>query len=350
MTTLGLILFFPIAFGTVMIALAVLQVLKPPRGSSSILKALTYLAFFLTLGGATFGKFYASKAPARLEPIESSMPAEAISGYTQAIRLNPTDADLFYRRGRTDFHLYRYADAIQDFNRALELSPGDLRFIASRGFSYFAIGDDRSAQTDISRVINSGYRDPETHMVYGLLLQGQSRFQEAVREYSNALAQPDLGSVNRCTTLLNRGVVYVALKGLSKAKSDFDEVIAKCAMDRESALVNRASVKSLSRDRNGAFSDWEEALRLDPNDAVVYKNRGGEYVDAGLLRSALTDYDRYLSLRPNDAEAFMVRATIHANLGDGASAQADREKALELVRTKQARIYGPSGIIYTPRQ
>jgi tetratricopeptide (TPR) repeat protein len=211
------------------------------------------------------------------------------------------------------------------------------------------LGDDRSAETDLKRVIGSRYQDPEANMVYGLLLQSRGRLQEALREYDVALSSSDLEASGRCSTQFNRGNIYLMLKSYAEAEQDFDQVIISSSCDeteREDAFVNRANVRSLTGNRAGALADWQEALRLDPNDPVVFKNRGGEYIDDGRFQLALDDYNRYLSLRPDDDEAYIVRSTLYEDLGDPQRARSDRETAQELFRTHRSRSYGPRGLLY----
>lgn len=307
-----------------------------------ILRFATYGAFLLTVGGVAFGEYYAGTAPRRLRPIERNKPLVAIAGYTEAIRLNPSESELYFRRGRTDFHLGRYADAIQDLTRALELSPNKPEYLASRGFSFLLAGDIRSAEPDISRALKSGYQDPEAQMAQGMILQSQGKLQDAVKEYTAALSRSDFDAVSRCATLVNRGNVYWLLKSYAEAEEDDTTVINSCeGPDRENAFVNRGIVRASKGDRAAAFGDWEEALRLDPNDPVVFKDRAESYIDEGRLQLALEDYTRYLQLRPDDAYTYLVRSSLYERLGESMLAQSDRETAQEMIRTNRGRSYGP---------
>jgi tetratricopeptide (TPR) repeat protein len=335
-----------VVFGCIGIALAIFQIMKAGK-TFAFLRVATYVAFAITVGGVAFGNYYAGRAPRSLRPIEVSAPAIAIAGYTEAIRLNPVDTTLFFRRGRADFHLHKYADAIRDFDRALDMSPNNPQYLASRGFAYLFTGDIRSAETDINRALASGYRDPELNMTAGMILHHDEKFQEAIDQYTLALSQSDLDLVNRCSTLINRGNAYRMLKLYAKAEEDDTSAIAICdSSSREDGFVNRGEDKWLRGDRSSAIADWGEALRLDPNDPVVFKSRAEAYIDEGHLDLAVADYDRYLQLRPDDAYTYLVRARLYERLGDLVRAQSDREVAQELTRTNRAKSYGTPKLLY----
>jgi tetratricopeptide (TPR) repeat protein len=325
--------------GAIGVTLAFLQVIRL-RESYPVLRFLTYAAFTLTLCSVAFGMFYADTAPKRLMPIETSSPLAAIAGYSDAIRFSPTDADLFFRRGRTEYHLLKYAEAIRDFSKALDLSPNKPEYLVSRGFAYFAMGDVRSAESDFSRALSSGYQSSEANLAYGMILENDGKFQEAINEYTAALSRPDLESANRCSALTERANAYRGLKMYTEAERDDTNVIASCdKISREDGFVNRGTDKYLIGDHVAALADWEEALQLDPNDAVVFKNRAEMYMDDGRPDMALADYNRYLQIRPDDAYTYLVRAGLYERLGDSIRAQLDRETGQELARTNRAKSY-----------
>lgn len=330
------------------IALAFFQLMRFGK-TYPLLRPLTYAAFILAVAGVAFGEYYAGRAPGRLKPIEATRPLAAIAGYTDAIRLNPGNSDLYFRRGRTDFNLKRYPDAVIDFTKALELSPGEPEYLASRGMAFLFMGKINSAEEDINLAIKGGYQDPEVKMAQGMLSESRGRYPEAIAEYTDALAH-DLVQINRCSALLNRGVVYMLEEDYLSARKDFAQAIAACeGGSQESAFVDRGNANKAIGDYEAALSDWQAALSLDPNDPVIFRDRAEMNRDLGRLDSAISDYSRYLELRPDDAYSFIVRSEIYKQTGDLKNAEADRRTADDLIKTNRARVYpshlGPLGVV-----
>ena len=175
----SLIAITQILFGSAVVFLVFFQVMKRIR-NYEILPYLTYGAFILTLCGIAFGKYYAGTAPRRLKSIEVSRPLAAIAGYTEAIHLNPGEADLYFRRGRTDFNLKRYEDAVIDFTKALDISPGNSQYLASRGMAYLFMGKFDLAEGDVNLAIKKGFRDSEVKLAEGMLSETYGRYPEAI--------------------------------------------------------------------------------------------------------------------------------------------------------------------------
>jgi tetratricopeptide (TPR) repeat protein len=83
------------------------------------------------------------------------------------------------------------------------------------------------------------------------------------------------------------------------------------------------------KDYDKAIADYDQAIRLQQR-ANFFTNRGDSYQFKGELGTALSDYDTALRLDPNFALAYNNRAVLHKKMGDRARALADYEAALRL--------------------
>jgi len=79
-----------------------------------------------------------------------------------------------------------------------------------------------------------------------------------------------------------------------------------------------------------AIAEYDEVIRLNPQLALAYGNRGGAYSDLGQLQRAIQDYDEAISLNPHYAKAYVNRALAYTHLGDDTKAQQDVGRAVEL--------------------
>jgi tetratricopeptide (TPR) repeat protein len=303
-----------------------------------VLKYTLRAAFIVLMGGIAFGKYYATGAPKRLEPIETSKPAAALVGYTEAILLDPSKAELYFRRGRTEHYLKRYADAVSDFSKALELSSDNPKYLTNRAYSRLYLHDVASAERDINKAIEGGYRDnPETLMVQAMISSKHDHFEDAIKQYTAALSSGGLNPEYRCFSLIERGIAYEKKGEFAKALDDFNS--ADCESAREVVLVNRGTLYGLMNHDELARKDWQLALMLYPNDPVVFKNRGTHFLVRGKLEQALADINRYVEMRPDDPYGYTIRSEIYAKMGKQENAQTDLKLAGELYATNRARLY-----------
>ena len=74
----------------------------------------------------------------------------------------------------------------------------------------------------------------------------------------------------------------------------------------------RGNAKHLLRRYKEAIADFDEAIRLNPDDAAAYAayhNRGNAKGNLGQYREAIDDYDEAVRLNPGDADAYSNRAS-----------------------------------------
>ncbi len=71
-------------------------------------------------------------------------------------------------------------------------------------------------------------------------------------------------------------------------------------------------------------------IRIEPDDALAYHNRGFVYDDQGKFDEAIADYTEAIRIEPNMALAYYYRGSAYGKQGDKAKAEADFAKAKEL--------------------
>ena len=80
----------------------------------------------------------------------------------------------------------------------------------------------------------------------------------------------------------------------------------------------------------GSIADYTEAIRLHPNDAKPYIDRGLAKEKQGDLAGAIADDSEAIRLDPTNAMAYFNRGLSKANQGDQAGAIADYSEAIGL--------------------
>lgn len=101
---------------------------------------------------------------------------------------------------------------------------------------------------------------------------------------------------------------------------------------------NRASTRFAQRDIAGAISDLTEAIRIDPNNPMLYLNRGYIRHVTNDLQGALDDYNRALQIKGNFAYAFNNRGVLKVSMNDTQGAMDDYARAL-MIAPKYSDVY-----------
>ena len=81
---------------------------------------------------------------------------------------------------------------------------------------------------------------------------------------------------------------------------------------------------------DNAISHFTTAIRLNPNNALYYANRGAAYFSKGDYDGAILNFDKAIELNPDYANAYLGRGGSYTLKGDYDMAIADIERVFEL--------------------
>ena len=115
---------------------------------------------------------------------------------------------------------------------------------------------------------------------------------------SFALNNISLTARDRVATLVNRGIIYVALEQYDKAIKDYNRAY-KINPNIAELHVSRGNLLFMSGHFNRAVKEYTRALKLGlSRQYIVYYNRGLTYEKLGETARAARDYRRALQLMP----------------------------------------------------
>ena len=98
---------------------------------------------------------------------------------------------------------------------------------------------------------------------------------------------------------------------------------------------NRGNIKSRLDSRDAALDDYDEAIRLNPNFAEAYSNRGSTKFRLGKYAAVLADLNVAIRLQPNFINAYANRGVAQLDLGNIDEARSDFQVALELAEQQE---------------
>src|SRR5438067_11381006 len=85
-------------------------------------------------------------------------------------------------------------------------------------------------------------------------------------------------------------------------------------------FIERGVARSAVGDNQGAIGEFDQALRIEPNNADAYLGRGAARAALGDNPGALADFDQAIRLNPNEGEAYLARGAVRGPLGDNRGA------------------------------
>ncbi len=79
-----------------------------------------------------------------------------------------------------------------------------------------------------------------------------------------------------------------------------------------------------------AIADYNQVVRIEPNNGTAYGLRGNAKYSLGDERGAITDYDLVIRFDPNNVTAYINRGNSHLEIGDRKRAIADFDQAIRI--------------------
>jgi tetratricopeptide (TPR) repeat protein len=111
----------------------------------------------------------------------------AIADYTEAIRLNPKDAEVYERRGAAKYDRGDYDGAIADESVAIRLDPKDASAYVKRGQAYRDKGDYAKAIADYNEAIRLHPKNASVYLWRAGAFGLKGDYDKAIADYNEAI-------------------------------------------------------------------------------------------------------------------------------------------------------------------
>jgi lipoprotein NlpI len=161
----------------------------------------------------------------------------------------------------------------------------------------------------------------------------------ALDHCTRAIQSGQLSEPSLAVTLNNRGNAYQNKGDYVRAIADYDQAIK---LNSDSALIfnNRGSAHQHKGDYERAIQDYEQAIRLDPSSARAFNNRGRVNHLKEDYAQAIKDYDEAIALDPDYQLAFYNRALARFDQGLYIASVPDFVRAVSLDASSTYRVLG----------
>ncbi len=185
-----------------------------------------------------------------------------------------------------DFETARYY-----FDHALERNPNDLFSLKGRGLLALTVAKPAEAEGLFARAARLKPRNEQWRRLYGVSLQRQGRFEEALVAFGDAVKL----NPKSISALSLKGAALFSLERFSEAQLTFDRI-----------------------------------LELDPTSEVAWRNKGSCLIRGGKPEEAIGMFDVALKINPLSVEAWYNRGVALERMGDVDEARRHYERALRI--------------------
>ena len=159
--------------------------------------------------------------------------------------------------------------------------------------------------------------------------------QGAFNDYSQAI---NLGTSYAADAYTKRGLTRYLMKDWLGAISDLNQAIELNSGSYAYAL--RATCRDRLEDLPGAIiEDCNQAIKLDPNSALAYGQRGASRLKVKDYQRAIADLTKAIELGPNHSSVYLNRGKCYGILGNTQEAIADFTKCIQMNPEYKVEVY-----------
>jgi tetratricopeptide (TPR) repeat protein len=240
-------------------------------------------------------------------------------------KLRKPDLVFAYRiRGFLYIQTKDFDRAIADFSDALKLDPNDADALVGRSTASRGKGDEGRAAADYAKAVklNPALVDAVTCV--------DESGDVAIVACSRAIASEKMQGERLANLYQSRGIEYSNKNQRDRARADFDPQAISINPNSFGTYNARGDDYRILKDYDHAIADLNRAIELNPAYAQGFKTRADTYRDKGDYDRAIADYSEAIRLAPNFAAAYYNRGTLYERKKDYARAIDDFSNAIRI--------------------
>ena len=162
----------------------------------------------------------------------------------------------------------------------------------------------------------------------GVAAYEDNRYDAAIAVFTAVLEYPELEPSLRPVALDWRGFIHWRANHYDHAIADFSEAI-RLAPQVAEYWGDRGVANHMKQEYAAALADFDRALELEPDHDWTIVNRGQTYREMGQFDKALADFDRAIALGADNAWAIAMRGETYHRMGQHKQALTDFNRRIE---------------------
>lgn len=249
----------------------------------------------------------------------------AMRHFTKRIEANPRDAVALAHRGMIHHELGRLAAAFTDLNSAVAIDRKNPATWMLRGIILNSQRKYVRASEDLNQSLELNPDDPNAHYNMGVVLYALENYAEAVKAYSTAIKLKPKNAM----WYVNRGSARLGINEVDKAVEDYNQAL-KLDAGLADAKIGLCNVALIRGDLKEAFRAADDAVDLQPKNAMALNARGWVSYKLGNVEEAVYDLNRAVRYAPALSIAYGNRGVCYVSQNDFERAIADHSRHLKL--------------------
>jgi tetratricopeptide (TPR) repeat protein len=222
--------------------------------------------------------------------------------------------------------------ALNDYNNSISYHPSYEGYY-NRAVLKIALGALNDALTDLDKALEMDSLRTEAYNNRGAVFCQLGYYAEAMQNYIKVLQiEPQNNKA-----YLGRGLLKQAMNDMQGAMSDFN--IALSMDPSYDGYLDRAVLKIALKDFEGALADLNQASQMDPLKPEVYINKGVIEMNCGNTTKALEEFNKAIEVNANDFRTYLCRGYAKISLADYQGAVADLDISIQLLPNAEAFYY-----------
>lgn len=262
--------------------------------------------------------------------------AAKIADFTEALTIYPEYVAAYMERGISKRILGDFVGAIEDATAAIKLDAKNAELYTQRGIAYFLNGEGDKANEDYAHSLRLHPGSAETYI-------NRADARRSAEDFAGALE--DLTAALACSPLTPEAYMDFCEKHARKPLRNVDEQLALFRRYRFIALTQRAEIRIIQGDVDGAIVDYTDAIALQPEDITAYTARAAAKMQKSDMAGAVIDLNEAIRLDPKNDALYHQRGFAQHELQNDSAALADYDIALTL-NPKAALTYCNRAEIY----
>lgn len=271
---------------------------------------------------------------------------EALKDFDAALELDPEDSATFESLGLAYGILEKWDEARNAMTQAADLNPDSPVPMIQRGRINLLAGDKEAAINDATLALQIAPNN-----VYALLLRSQAYAE--LKQWEKGLADAEQAvtlAPGASQTLRNWAALVAASDKVDEVLPELERQHRQSPEDT-AALLRLAMIYGAKKQFEKAIDAYSNTLQHEPTNWFAYQGRADTYLSIGKQAEALADYDQALKLDPNNSGvlnnlAWLLATSPDEKLRDGKRAIDLALKACAVTDYKQAHILSTLAAAY----